>query len=201
MGPEGIEEWVSRLAEHGQALSLVLLFLTAGLEYVFPPFPGDALTLAGAVLATLGAWNLAALIVVVTAGSVLGAWVAFVVGKAVGRRGLGAAAGMERVLTGYRRYGPVFLVANRFLPGIRPLFLVAAGMAGMRTGQVLLWAAVSALAWNGLLVVAGVALARNLPALETLLASIGLLAWVLVGLAGAAAVLLWLRKKALTRGR
>jgi membrane-associated protein len=180
--PPDLAHWVSWFLAHGAPLSLLLLTFAAAIEYIFPPFPGDTVVLAGAVLATRGDWNLAALLLATTAGSVAGAWLDFRFGSVALRRRRRArdsadcgaddapgGPGMERVLAGYRRWGVPFLALNRFFPGIRALFFVAAGMAGMRTRPVLLWAAVSALAWNTLLLLLGVALGNNLERLQQLL--------------------------------
>jgi membrane protein DedA with SNARE-associated domain len=82
----------------------------------------------------------------------------------------------------------MYLVLNRFVPGIRSLFFVAAGLAGMRRPAVMLFAGISALLWNLGLFALGAAVGHNLDALERwvrtyTLASVALL----VG-----AVVLWL---------
>ncbi len=208
MTPTGLEEWLLWLTAHGYALSLSVLALSAAIEYVFPPFPGDTVVLAGAVLATAGGWSLWPVLLATTAGSLLGAWLDFRVGLAAakrrdaGRMGtrLQHTPGLDRVLAGYRRWGPAFLALNRFMPGIRALFFVAAGLARMRTLPVLAWAAASALAWNALLLALGAALGTNLDQLEALARAYAHVVWIGLTVIGAGALILWaLRRHRSTR--
>src|SRR5690606_24880282 len=88
----------------------------------------------------------------------------------------------------FRRHGAAWLVLNRFLPGIRSLFFVAAGMAGMRARAVLLYSALSSLLWNLGLIALGAALGADFDTL---------LHWVRAYILGAGTVLaaiaaLWL---------
>ncbi|MBM4370429.1 MAG: VTT domain-containing protein [Deltaproteobacteria bacterium] len=203
MTPSGLEAWVAWLAAHGPALSLPLLALASAVEYIVPPFPGDTVVLAGAVLAAAGGWPLAPVLLATTAGSLLGAWVDWRLGRAAadrrdaGRFGdrLGRAAGLDRILAGYRRWGPAFLAVNRFLPGIRALFFVAAGLARMPLRSVLAWAAVSALAWNALLLAVGMALGKNLGRLEELARAYATVLWILLGLAVVAGFVRWISRR------
>ena len=98
------------------------------------------------------------------------------------RGGAGASRGaprtvVHRILTaeriarfeeGYRRWGGLLIAANRFLPGVRAFLFVAAGAARVPLGKVLLLGALSAVAWNALLLGAGALLARNLDELVAL---------------------------------
>lgn len=203
MTPTGLEEWLLWLTTHGYLLSLSVLALSAALEYVFPPFPGDTVVLAGAVLATAGGWSLWPVLLACTAGSLLGAWLDFRIGVAAakhrdaGRLGtrLSQSPGLDRILAGYRRWGPAFLALNRFMPGIRALFFVAAGMARMPTRAVLTWAAASALAWNALLLALGAALGANLDRLEALARGYALALWLALGVAGVVGVGVWLVRR------
>ena len=54
-----------------------------------------------------------------------------------------------------QRHGAVLLVINRFVPGVRALFFVAAGLAGLPLRAVVGWSVVSSLLWNAALVAVG----------------------------------------------
>jgi membrane-associated protein len=62
---------------------------------------------------------------------------------------------------GYRRWGAWFLLANRFLPGVRAFLFVGAGAARIPLGRVLLFGGISAAAWNVLLLAVGGLLVGN----------------------------------------
>lgn len=189
MDAASIEAWLL-----GLPVLAVLLILGAAafVEYVFPPFPGDTVVVAGAVWAVRADQGFAGVLVAVTLGALLGTVVDWHVGQKAAsqldrlserRRGQ-----VDRLVTGFRRYGPVLLVANRFVPGVRALFFVAAGVAQLRLSVVVLWATVSAALWNGVLLGLGAWVGWNLEALlgavrqvglgvAGALVSVGLVAW------------------------
>lgn len=194
-----LQQTVATLLEHGQWWALPLLAGAAAIEYIFPPFPGDTVTLAGAVLARLGDWNIALIFAALMTGNLVGAMADYLVGRKLlnperlaARRGIANHTdALERVLTGIRRYGPALLVINRFVPGIRALFFVAAGMARLRPAAVFFYAALSAALWTALLIAAGILVGDNLPLLEHLFSRYFQIAWVLV--VAIVGVLIWRR--------
>ncbi len=178
-------------------LGYLILFLGATVEYLFPPFPGDTITLAGAVMVGGAGWSAPAVLAVTTLGSVLGAWIDYEVGRWLQtaerdtwlHRRLRAPAVADRIRSitdRFARYGPAFILANRFLPAVRGVFFVAAGMAGLRRATVLFYAALSALAWNALILALGAALGLNLDALITLFQRYTTAAWIGLALIAAA---------------
>lgn len=199
-----LPEAVEQLLSYGEFAALAVLFFSSIVEYIFPPFPGDTITLAGAILAQVGQWNLALVFTVLTAGAVVGSWADYLVGRyALGRnrllaskRGQKHGAALERILDGYKRWGPAFLMVNRFLPGIRAFFFVAAGMSGMRLGPVLFFSTISAMLWNGLIVGVGLLVGDNLDLVESIFHTYTSVVWVLLGAALLGAAIFWLRRSA-----
>lgn len=194
-----LQQTVNTLLEHGQWWAAPILAGAAAIEYLFPPFPGDTVTLAGAVLARLGNWSIPLIFSVLMAGNLMGAMADYLVGRRLlnperlaRQRGIANHTEMlARVLTGFERFGPALLIVNRFLPGIRALFFVAAGMARLRPGAVLFYASISAALWTALLIGAGFLVGDNLPLLEQLFARYFQVAWGLVGIA--VGLLIWQR--------
>lgn len=183
----------------GQAMwwGLILLGLAAAVEYVFPPFPGDSVTIVGAVLIPTADWPWWAVFAAVMLGSMLGGagdwWFGTVVAnrrEGTPGRWLGRPKVKERldqIVQKFEKHGAKFLALNRFLPAFRALFFVAAGVARLRLGPVLLWAAVSAAAWNALLLAVGWVVGYNLGELVDFVEQYTIV--VLGGLAGG--VILW----------
>lgn len=161
------------------------------LEYVFPPFPGDMVTLFGAFLVTRYGWKLPWMFMAVLAGSGVGAMIDFGVGVWMrkpyeeGRflKGEATRARVEQVLAAFRRHGAVYVAINRFLPAVRAVFFLAAGMAGLRARAVLFWALVSAAAWNGLVVGVGHTAGANWERLKALASTYSVVVWSLLGVA------------------
>ena len=154
-------------------LAPVILFGASFIEYVFPPFPGDLVVVLGAWYAVHGQISWPATFLATTAGAVVGAWVDWRVGAALGQtleRRAHRRTAVHKLLTeerlaafeaSSRRWGGLLLVANRFFPGIRAFVFVAAGASGIPLRTVLFLGGISAALWNVLLLGAGALLAKN----------------------------------------
>jgi membrane protein DedA with SNARE-associated domain len=196
------------LEHNNNPLGLLLLGLSALIEYVFPPFPGDTVVLFGAFLVTRHGWSLPLVFLVVMAGSGVGAMADFAFGVWLGRSQGGGLRGfllgpverqrkIEGLLDAFRRHGEAYIAINRFLPAVRALFFVAAGMARLRAGRVLFFSLASAAAWNTLIIGAGFAVGKSWEGIERFFRLYTTLAWAALG---AVAVVLLVRFL-LRRGR
>ena len=180
------------LARTGPAAPAIL-FLGSLIEYVFPPFPGDTLVVLGAWYAVNGQISWPVAFAATTSGAVLGAWIDYRIGVALGaalekgasRRGPITLDHVRRVEAGYARWGAWFLLANRFLPGIRAFLFVGAGAARLPVGKVLLWGGISAAAWNALLLLVGAFLVKNLDEFVHLLQRYTVVAWAVMAVVAA----------------
>ncbi len=155
-------------------LGLLILGASAGIEYVLPPFPGDTVTLAGAMLIPLAGWPLWAVLSVLVLGSVIGAFFDLMVGRWLSLkserqtflhrwlRKEEIARKIDRVTEKFERHGAIYIVLNRFIPAFRGVFFLAAGMARLSTPKVLFYAALSATLWNAGLLLLGMAFGYNL---------------------------------------
>jgi len=170
--------WLDSLISAVGPAAFLVLAIAAAVEYVFPPFPGDTVVLLGGIYAARGQKPWALVLLVITLGSVVGAAVNYAIGRWIEARlerrlerrtFLGIS--LEQLLAveqRMRRRGFLLLLVNRFIPGIRALFFVAAGMASMPLWRVLALGAVSQLAHGALLIGAGMALGGNAERLEEL---------------------------------
>ena len=174
------------VGDQDSPVGLAVLAGSAAIEYVFPPFPGDFVTVLGAVLVTGYGWSFGLVLAAVMLGSLVGALAAFQLGLVWARRRAADPAATPRprldaVVERFRRHGALYVVLNRFVPGIRALIFVAAGLAGVPRRTVLFYAAVSALAWNLGLMGLGIAVGANLDRLETVVRRYTAVAWVVLG--------------------
>ena len=191
----------SILGKAGPAAPL-LLFLASLLEYVFPPVPGDAVAVLGAWYATHGGLSWTTLFVSLSLGALAGTAFDWRMGRWLGARlDQRVAVGrldrdkLDRFERAYRRWGGLFLVANRFLPGIRAFFFLAAGASGIPLWKVLLYGSISAALWNVVLLGAGALLAKNEVELFRLFARYDVVAWTVVVAGCAIALIVWLRRR------
>ncbi len=189
---ESIEVAITGFLQHNNnPVGFVLLGLSAMVEYLFPPFPGDTVTLFGAFLITRHDWSLPLVFLAVMIGSGLGSMADFYAGVWFKKRyekgrflkSPRARRAVDRVVAGFAKHGEAYVVVNRFLPAVRAVFFVAAGMAGLRPWRVLLFALLSAAAWNALIIGAGYAVGANWERIQELFRVYSVAAWSVVGAA------------------
>lgn len=166
---------------------LAILAGVALIEYLFPPFPGDTISLLGAVMVSAHGWSFALVFAALMIGSLAGSMGAFYLGDLLLKRRKKRHAvpqhdALARIVASFEAHGPLYLVLNRFLPGIRSLFFVAAGMAGLRARTVFILSAISAAAWNLMLMAVGNAVGANLDKLEEILRNYSIVAWIVAAI-------------------
>lgn len=190
-------DWFSGL---GPALTHVLLGLSALIEYVFPPFPGDTVTLAGAVLSASAGLSWWSVWGVLTVGSTLGCVAAWGFGRSLGRRQERwpgflrtekAQASLDTLRERFEKRGAVYLAINRFVPAFRSLFFVAAGISGIRLSAVVLWGGLSAALWNGLVFAVGFSVGSNIDELERIFSRYQTAAYVVLAGLAVLAIIVW----------
>jgi membrane protein DedA with SNARE-associated domain len=134
-----------------------VLFASALLESLFPPWPSDVVTLYGAYLVGRGKVSLSMAFLAVVTGSLLGVMVLYYLGRVKGRAlfkegrrifSLNHLLGVEKL---FARHGLWILAVNRFLAGVRAIIFIVAGVADMPPGKVWGLGAVSIVVWNALL--------------------------------------------------
>jgi membrane protein DedA with SNARE-associated domain len=175
------------LASHEGPLAYLALCLAAALEYIFPPFPGDTVTLFGVFLAGTAGFSPWLVYLAIDVGSILGGLCAYAVGRRIARdpehpprllRGRRTQAALAEVRRRFERHGAIYLALNRFLPALRAFFFVGAGLARVPVSRVVLWGAVSASAWNALLFAIGWAVGGSWQRLSAFASTY---AWVAMG--------------------
>jgi membrane-associated protein len=136
-------------------IALVVLFFASIIEYIFPPFPGDTVFLFGAFLAGRHLLPIWLVFLSGSAGSLAGSLGIYALGRTKGRDyfirrnfSFFSADRVRSLEKRFSRWGGVIIAANRFAPGFRPFFFVAAGIARMPFGAVAVYSLVSIAAWN-----------------------------------------------------
>lgn len=150
------------------ALAYFLLALSAFLENVFPPIPGDTITAFGAFLVGTGRLGILGVYASTTLGSLAGFMGLFLVGKHVGRpyfmgrdHRFFKAKDIVRAEEWFSKYGYFVIATNRFLPGLRSVISIAGGLSGLKTHWVALLALLSSAFWNLIWILAGYMLGSN----------------------------------------
>ncbi len=206
--PGLVQSVLDYVVQNAHGLGALVLFGSSLVEYVFPPFPGDVVTLLGAWLVVVGTWSFAYAMLIVTGGSLVGAAIDYAIGVWLGRRLDKLPSEKDKhgftpltrekydlLLARFSRHGAAYILINRFLPGIRAFFFVAAGAARMSFTKVLLYATISAVVWNALLLGAGYAVGANFERLKSLFASYTLAVWCLLGVLAVGSLMIYLFRR------
>ena len=157
-------DYITGLIEQTGYLGIALLMLA---ENVFPPIPSELIMPLAGFSAASGDLNIALVIVAGTVGTVLGATLWYYVGKWVGLERLERWAERNgRLLTlkpdevekaddWFDRHGRKAVFFGRFVPAVRTLISVPAGISGMALMPFLLFTTLGSAIWVGALAAAG----------------------------------------------
>jgi len=157
-----MEELIEKISMSSIWWAYSILLLSAYIENVFPPIPGDTITLIGAYFVGTGKLNFFGVLISTTIGSVLGFMTLFLVAYLLEWRVIEKyrfkwiqKSHIERVQEWFRKYGSLIILANRFLSGVRSVISLTAGLSRMNIATVFTLTIISALIWNGLIISAG----------------------------------------------
>ena len=147
----------------------ILLFLSAFVENIFPPIPGDTVTVIGAYLVGRNILNFWGVYISTTLGSLLGFmgifgisyWLEWKVIDKYQPKWV-AKTHLDRVEVWFNKYGYWVILFNRFLTGVRSVISIVAGLSKMEVMRVFVYAFISCIIWNGGLLYLGVILGRNM---------------------------------------
>ena len=162
-----MEIWLNEIMnEYGY---VGIMFLMA-LENIFPPIPSELILTFGGFMTTKSTLSILGVVISATVGSVVGAIVLYIIGlqldverleKIVDRWGhiLHITRNdIHKADAWFDKYGPWTVFFCRFVPLIRSLISVPAGMSNMNAGIFLLFTTLGTLIWNSVLVYLGATL-------------------------------------------
>ena len=173
------ETFLNYLHSLPDALIYLLLGLSAYVENIFPPIPGDTITAFGAFLVGIGRLDFFGVYISTTLGSLLGFMTLFWVGLYLGRRffvekdyRFFKAKDIIKAEAWYRKHGYLLVAFNRFLPGIRSVISLAGGISRLRVTGVALLALLSCAVWNLIWILMGYMLGTNWDVFEARITAI-----------------------------
>lgn len=184
----------------------IFLFLSALVENLFPPIPGDTITALGAFLVGQGKLDFFLVYIITTLGSTAGFIMLYGLGWFLGKEffiqkdfRFFPAKSISHGEHWFSRFGYFVVLANRFLPGIRSVISLVAGASMLRPLKVILYSLLSAAVWNYIWIQAGYSLGNNWAevrnGIESLLRKYNIAAAVILAIA----VLIWAGYKIYTK--
>lgn len=199
-----MEQFFDSLLQLSPLALYLVLFLSAYVENVLPPIPGDTVTIFGAYLVGIGRLDFVLVLAATTAGSLFGFMTLYAVGYRFGReffeRKNYRFFPREKIVkteAWFRKYGSVVILGNRFLSGVRSVISISSGIARMPWMRVGVFALISSTVWNGLLISIGYFLGVNWQTVNRLAGKYNLVAGVVIALV----LLAWLVRRRLGRLR
>ncbi len=175
-------------------------------ENLFPPIPSEVVLPFAGSLIEAGQLNLVGVLISSTIGAVLGTGLFYCLGLLLGeartrhlirRYGRWLALDeddLDSSLKAFHRHDRSIIFFGRFLPGLRTLISLPAGIAKMRLGTFLLYTTLGTLLWNGLLIGAGVLLGQNWERILNIIDRYETVFWIVVALFIALFILQRIRK-------
>ena len=136
----------------------LFIFLSGVVENLFPPYPGDTVTFIGGYLAGTGLLTFSLVFFSASFGCLAGAMILYALGKNKGRgiflKNKGQVfnkAQLERVENWFKRYGEKVLILSRFLPGVRSVVALTAGVGNVKLQKMTGYTLISILLWNSII--------------------------------------------------
>lgn len=150
------------------------IFFLIALENIFPPIPSEVILLFGGFMTTYTKLNLFGVVIASTLGSLLGAIALYFVGKILNKERLKKivngkigkvlrlkASDIDKADQWFDTKGNKTVFFCRFIPIVRSLISIPAGMSEMPMGKFLLYTTTGTLIWNTVLSLLGNKVGEN----------------------------------------
>jgi membrane protein DedA with SNARE-associated domain len=199
-----VESIAHSITHFVQSVGYPGLFLLITLESTLVPIPSELVMPFAGFLASQGDMSLPLVLAINTAGAAVGSTLSYLLGLYAGRPFLDRYGkwfllrheDIEKTHAFFEKHGRVTIFAARFLPVIRHVISVPAGIARMRYDAFLLLTCLGATIWGGALILLGYFLGENWESWASSLKHVDLLIGGLIVLAVAVvAIRFFVRRK------
>ncbi|KKE80783.1 DedA family protein [Oceanobacillus caeni] len=165
-----MENWITEIMNEFGYMGVMFLI---ALENIFPPIPSEVILTFGGFMTTTTNLTIFKVVLSATAGSVVGAIVLYMIGlqldverleKIVDRWGhilRLKKSDIHKADAWFDKYGPWAVFLCRFIPLIRSLISIPAGMSNMNVGIFLIFTTIGTFIWNIVLVNLGASLGNS----------------------------------------
>lgn len=160
-----MKEWIIEIMNNYGYVGIALLI---AIENVFPPIPSEVILTFGGFMTTYTGLNIPGVLIASTIGAVLGAVILYMVGRLLDAERIEklAAGKIGKVLhfkpedihkanIWFKEKGSSSVFFCRFIPIVRSLISIPAGMTKMNMGKFLLMTFFGTLIWNFVLIFLG----------------------------------------------
>jgi len=145
------------------------IFIMMTIESSFIPFPSEIVMIPAGYLAYKGEMNLVFVLLSGFAGSMIGAWINYLLAMSLGRKFLYAYGHyffmkphtLNKMEVFFKRHGAVSTFTGRLVPGVRQLISIPAGLSKMSFPLFSFYTFLGAGLWTTVLVLLGYFLGEN----------------------------------------
>ena len=199
-----MESWITNIMEDFGYIGVFLLIM---LENIFPPIPSEVILTFGGYMTTQSNLTFVGVVIASTLGSVAGAVALYDIGKIVGIERIGRFVdkwGRILRLTNediykandwFKKYGVWTVFFCRFIPLIRSLISLPAGMSKMNFWLFLVLTTVGTLIWNIVLIYLGAQVGENWDTIVAYMDTYSNIAYAIIGILIVLFVIWFYRKK------
>ena len=182
--PAQFNELLDSVFQYGTVWVYAVLFAVCFIENIFPPFPGDMFILAAGGLVAVGRLMPVPALAVIIGGGMTSVMLLYLLGKRYGREYIlrknfryfnaNDIARMDKRLA---RWGWLVLLFSRFVPGVRSVIALSAGIAQYPLAKMALLSTISYFIFSSLLLIASTKLFANLDSVVRFIALYNKIIW------------------------
>ena len=173
-----IEQILDFISSQSPFWIYVTLFFFSYIENVFPPSPSDLVIVVGGSLIVSHSIHFVPMLLLTSAGSVLGFMTLFFLGSQLdkklvrsGKIKFISVSSLDKAEKWFAQYGYLIILGNRFLPGMRSIISFFAGLSELEIIRTALYASISSLLWNAVIIFLGIEFGRNVSKVDRLLST------------------------------
>ena len=200
-----MQELVIQIIEQWGYIGVAMLI---AIENIFPPIPSEVILIGGGFLTTTIDLNVYIMIIAATLGSVIGAIALYFIGKIFNKERL------KKIISGkigkvlrlkekdidmadewFDKKGNITVFFCRFIPVVRSLISIPAGMSEMPLGKFTLYTVVGSLIWNTVLSIAGQTVGANWESILAIFEQYSHIAAIVLVILGVGAIVWFYSKK------
>ncbi|QQS35053.1 MAG: DedA family protein [Ignavibacteriales bacterium] len=173
-----VEEILNQISGASPLIIYLSLFFFSYIENVFPPSPSDLVVVVGGSLISTGVISFIPTLIITSVGSVLGFLTLYYIGKQLDKKLVRTGKikwisieALDKAESWFNKYGYYVILANRFMPGTRSVISFFAGVSELKIKKTILFASISAVAWNAIIIYLGVIFGDNVPLIDSYLST------------------------------
>jgi len=199
-----MQEWIIQIMNQFGYVGIALLI---AIENIFPPIPSEVILTFGGFMTTYTSMNVWLVALFATIGSVIGAIVLYGIGRLLtpqrfawiidkwGRLLRIKKQDIKKAEKWFNRRGSLTVFFCRFIPIVRSLISIPAGMAHMNIGKFLIYTTLGTSIWNIILVYLGAYAGANWESILKYMNTYSYIAVAVLAVAGIGFVIWFIKKR------